>query len=184
MDEIISQFIDDELDMDEKIVFVERVHENREFKDESVQLLRLEKRLRGEVAARVPVLMSPPRRWALPRLSLMGGLAVAACLALFYLMPGGPTVREAPLADHRFVLYQPQATHIAITGSFTGWKAVPLRRIGDSGYWEISLTIPGGEHRFSYVVDGRERLPDPTVLAREPDDFGGKNSILQVKVQA
>ena len=36
MNYLISKFIDNELDLDDKIEFVDRVHEDRVFKDESI----------------------------------------------------------------------------------------------------------------------------------------------------
>jgi hypothetical protein len=55
--------------------------------------------------------------------------------------------------------------------------------IGDSGYWELRLNLPYGEHRFAYILDGSQQVADPTVPVREPDDFGGENSILTVAAQ-
>jgi len=37
-----------------------------------------------------------------------------------------------------------------------------------------------GEHTYSFIVDGKEQMADPTVSARQMDDFGGENSILKV----
>ena len=48
-DFLISMFIDNELAIDEKIEFVEEVHGCEAFKDETVELLRQEKLLRGEI---------------------------------------------------------------------------------------------------------------------------------------
>ena len=53
-DYLISMFIDDELDLDNKIEFVETVHEDRNFKDETVGFLRQEKMICSEVVAEVP----------------------------------------------------------------------------------------------------------------------------------
>ena len=53
-----------------------------------------------------------------------------------------------------------------------------MHRLGSSGYWEIRLELPEGEHRYSYVLEGGQTFADPTVTAQELDDFGGKNSIL------
>ena len=72
---------------------------------------------------------------------------------------------------------------VEITGSFTGWSALPLKKAGTSGYWEITLELPVGEHRFSYILEGDRQLADPTILTREQDDFGGENSILEVNLQ-
>jgi len=80
---------------------------------------------------------------------------------------------------HRFVIYNPGASKVEISGSFIDWEVKPLTRIGASGYWQIEMDIPKGEHRYTYIVGG-ERVADPTILAREQDDFGGENSILFV----
>lgn len=53
-DHLISMYIDDELDLDEKIVFVETVHEDKNFKNEAVNLLRQEKRISADVVDRLP----------------------------------------------------------------------------------------------------------------------------------
>ena len=56
-----------------------------------------------------------------------------------------------------------------------------MEKIDGSGYWEISLNIADGEHRFTYILDGSERFADPTARMREQDDFGGENSILSIR---
>jgi hypothetical protein len=56
-----------------------------------------------------------------------------------------------------------------------------MNRLGSSGYWDITVNLPSGEHRFTYILDGKKRFTDPTVPARELDDFGGRNSIISVE---
>jgi 1,4-alpha-glucan branching enzyme len=85
------------------------------------------------------------------------------------------------LLSQRFVIYRPDVTNAEITGTFTGWKKVPMRRIGSSGYWDITMNLPEGEHRFIYILNGKQRFADPTVMSREHDDFGGENSIISVE---
>ena len=53
-DYLISMFIDDELDLDHKIEFVEIVHEDRKFKDETVGFLRQEKVIGSKVVDELP----------------------------------------------------------------------------------------------------------------------------------
>ena len=55
MQEWISMYIDDELTMDEKIQFVEKVHGDRSFKNETIELIQFEKALRQEFVYREPV---------------------------------------------------------------------------------------------------------------------------------
>jgi Glycogen recognition site of AMP-activated protein kinase len=181
-DLLISMYIDDELDLDDKIVFVETVHDDKSFKDEALSLLRQEKLIRADVVDHLPCLrserLSPWRaRLLRPFAAAAAGLAAAAVLWLM-LWPAP----EQPLQPWRFVIYQPDAQGVELAGSFSGWKRIPLRHAGNSGYWEITLELPEGDHRFSYIIEGSRRLADPTIAVRETDDFGGENSILSVKL--
>jgi hypothetical protein len=181
---LISSYIDDELELDDKIEFVETVHEQKAFKEEAIDLLQQEKLMRCEVVDRVPAVAFPERRrftipfWR-PAGMFAAGLA-AALLVIFFVTPR----QELPVPTmHRFVLYQPDVKQVEITGSFLGWAAVPIKRSGTSGYWEAVLEVPAGEHRLCYIIEGRKRIPDPTIPIREKDDFGGENSILAVNMK-
>lgn len=183
-DYLISSYIDDEMGLDEKIEFVEAVHAQEAYKRDAVDLLHQEKLLKADVTDRMPAFAPVPKRrlsiiaWWRPAGIFASGL-VAALLLFFILTPG----HELPaLKTHRFVLYQPDAVHVEITGSFLGWEAVPMKRSGSSGYWETELEVPAGEHRLCYILEGRRRIPDPTIPIREKDDFGGENSILTVGI--
>jgi len=183
-DYLISSYIDDELDLDEKIEFVETVHENVSLKEEAVDLLHQEKRIRSEVTDRVPfVTLWKKRRFAFslwPRAGIFAAGLAAALLVMFFVTP---QQEQMLLSTHRFVLYQPDVNQVEITGSFLGWEAVPMRKNGTSGYWEVVLEVPAGEHRLCYILEGGRRIPDPTIPIREKDDFGGENSILAVNLK-
>ena len=56
-----------------------------------------------------------------------------------------------------------------------------MERLSSSGYWAVTLNLFEGEHRYSYLVEDGQQIADPTVLSRERDDFGGENSIIEVK---
>ena len=180
-DELVSMFIDDEMDLDEKIEFVEQVHTDAVFKASTIEFLHLEKDLRGEVVAQVPEVSVTARKTAprvfRPVLLAAASLAATTTLLIFLFWP---VHQEAPMPNepYRFVLYRPDVAEAAIAGDFTGWGQVPLQRIGSSGYWEITLNLPRGEHRYIFILSGTTRVPDPTVMTREKDDFGGENSIL------
>jgi hypothetical protein len=184
MQEWISMYIDDELTMDEKIQFLEKVHADRSFKDETVELIEFEKMLRQEVVCREPSITVLPQRrhwfagWR--RLWTVVPALAAAAAMLLLLLPVRGLKTDAAASPYRFVIYQPQANQAEIVGTFTQWKRTPMNRIGTTGYWEIVLKLPEGEHRFSYLIEGTEHLPDPTILSREKDDFGSENSILYV----
>jgi len=177
---LISMFIDNELSLDEKIQFVEHVHTDEFYKDESIELLNQERIIRSDVVENIPSISIKTRKKAafpfLRPIGLVASVAALVILILFVFMP----VKEHTNMPYRFVIYRPDVSNVEITGSFTGWKRVPLEKMGASGYWEITLNIADGEHRFTYVLDGRERFADPTARMREQDDFGGENSILSI----
>ncbi len=182
-DYLISMFIDDEMDLDNKIEFVETVHEDRKLKDETIGFLRQEKFLCLEVVDEVPAVKIPLKEKA--GISFWRPLAIfapglAAAVMLFFLLQAP---KEQLSMAHRFVIYQPGVEQVEITGSFTDWRTLPMTKAGASDYWEITIDVPAGEHRFSYILEGDQRLADPTILTREKDDFGGENSILEVNLQ-
>jgi hypothetical protein len=184
-DNLISMYIDNELSLDDKIVFVETIHEDENFKDDTVNLLQQEKLIRSEVVDHIPALNIKERRnaWHVKLFrpvvaAAAAGLAAAAIL-LYVFYPS----QDHLMRPYRFVIYQPEAQRVELAGSFSDWKRIPLKLAGQSGYWETTLELPEGEHRFSYIIEGDRRLPDPTIVVREIDDFGGENSILRVKLQ-
>lgn len=190
MDEsLISLFIDDEMDLDEKIVFVETVHTSRPFTLEAVALLEQEKMLRTlPVALPASAMAGWPDKpvfswsrffgsWWPPAAGFVTAMILVG-LGFMLLMPRQSTL--ASPAEHRFVLYLPEASQAKIVGTFTDWTPVPMQKIGTSGYWSLTLRVAQGEHRYSYLVEDGNRMVDPTVTAREHDDFGGDNSVIVV----
>lgn len=193
-DYLISMFIDNELDLDEKIDFVETVHKEKTFKDVALDLLEQEKLVHAELKQPVPQIQLPIQQksqksfsipWLRPAALFSAGLALGAAV-LFMMPPSIPVPvpstainREIP---HRFIIYRPNADHADIIGTFTSWQPVAMERIGPSGYWSLTLNLPEGEYQYSYLVEDGQQIADPTVPERVQDDFGGENSILSVKV--
>lgn len=184
MDYLSSMYIDDEMDLDEKHRFVEKVRSDHTFYTLTLALLEQEKLLRQPL---VVIESSAETRFrstmhlSLVRLFKPLGYAVAGfatAMLLFFAISGDsiPAMRS-----NRFILFEPAADRVELAGSFTDWQPMTMRRIGESGYWELNLTVPSGEHRFAYILDGNRRMADPTLPAIEKDDFGGENSILTVE---
>jgi hypothetical protein len=184
-DYLISMFVDNELNLDEKIEFVETVHKNKPFKDETVELLDQEKLLQAGMVNAMPEVRAPVYRTektGLFRLLFtpIAGFATAMTLvAAFFLLRPAPVISPGEL-QHRFVIYNPDVSKTEIVGDFTRWNPVPLEKIGSSGYWSVTLKLEAGEYRYSYLIDNNRQIADPTVLTHEQDDFGGKNSIIKV----
>jgi hypothetical protein len=183
MNETISAFIDDELSLSEKIELVRKLSRDETFAGETLALLRQETRIRSALVDRVPeVNFDGSDGWKDFFLSLLQPLrltaaALAATVVIVLLSYPAPPV--CPVFK-RFVIYRPDVSRVDITGSFTTWQRVPMQPVGTSGYWEIQLPLPAGEHRYTYILEGSESMADPTVSAQEKDDFGGRNSIIYV----
>lgn len=184
MDYLASMYIDNEMNLDEKRRFVERVRADHAFCALTLSLLEQEKLLREPLVPAEPVLdknWHPPLRRVVSRLLKPIAFAAAGFTVAMLLFLTHPDDHEALKGSKRFVLFEPAADRVELAGSFTGWQRLAMRRIGDTGYWELNLAIPSGEHRFVYILDGHRRMADPTLLASEKDDFGGENSILHME---
>jgi len=116
-------------------------------------------------------------------------LAVAAALVVWFAprasVPAGqgaPSVRTATdTVFVRFELAAPQARSVSVAGSFNGWRvgALTMSRTA-GGVWSATVALPVGEHRYEFVVDSTQWVPDPTAHAQVDDGFGGRNSVIVV----
>ena len=184
MDYLSSMYIDNEMDLDEKKQFVEKVRSDQAFCTQTLELLAQEQLVREPPDMRD---LTAEQRWRPPVWDVLKrffrplGFATAGFTAAVLIFLG---VFQPPVplsCSNRFVLYEPAAGQVELAGSFTGWQRIPMQRTGSSGYWQINLPVPSGEHRFAYILDGNRRISDPTLPASEKDDFGGENSILSVE---
>jgi len=183
MDYLASMYIDNELNLEEKIRFVDRIQSDPPFFQDTRELLLQEKLICiAPDTSMIPE--HPPRAaafsgWLIkflkPVIFATGGFALAGLLLFVF-----ATNPVNPISFNRFVIYEPAASQIELVGSFTDWKRTAMMPIGNSGYWELHLELPFGEHRFAYILDGSKQITDPTLPVREKDDFGGENSILTV----
>lgn len=196
---LISQYIDDELNLREKLHFLEELAKDEEYSREAISLVSQEILLENsEDALMAEVreddfdhdLKAPTSKRNKVFFKLAGAMATAACVLLAFIVllhssrqEMKPEVVRPAGVPHRFVLYMPDAKQVAISGSFNDWARVPMEQPGNSGYWEADLVLSPGEYRFSYLVEQNHPMADPTILAKERDGFGGMNSILKVERQ-
>ncbi len=118
-----------------------------------------------------PLYLSTPRRtWSVKVSRTLGSPAPA----LARLSPprdaeDGTTAIRLPVAL--------AATPPSVLGDFTGWKPVPMVRVGE--FWEVRLRIPPGIHHYGFQ-DGRGGWFLPDYLPAADDGMGGKSAILVV----
>ncbi|MCX8084247.1 MAG: glycogen-binding domain-containing protein [Calditerrivibrio sp.] len=178
---LISQFIDDELSLVEKREFVVSVRGDDAFYRDTLEMIDSEMLVRSKLEQiKTPEVKVPsPKRyhnWLMAAVLLLGLLFLVSTLLNTV---NKDTVEVQMEKEYRFVLYDEHAKRIEIFGTFTNWDPVPMKRVGGSNYWEITLRLPKGEHRYSFIADGRI-IADPTASFIEKDDFGNVNSVLEV----
>jgi 1,4-alpha-glucan branching enzyme len=106
--------------------------------------------------------------------SAIVGVSCAARIA-----PAAPVVTPAGV---RFVLMDPAASSVALTGTFNLWSVSSHPLALDSrGLWTIVVALPPGEHVFMYVVDGTQWISPPLAEDYVDDGFGAKNGVVVVR---
>lgn len=185
---IISMYLDNELSLEEKREFALKCSRDPGFLEETLALLEQEEALRADAGPLPEPLPAGKPAWTAhrrpqPMTLVAAGLALALTgLSIAFLRrttpPSPMPLPQVEAASHRFVFYDTSADRVELAGDFTGWKKVGLSRLHQSGYWELTLSIPAGSHRYTFFIDGDRKLADPTALSSEADDFGGRNSVL------
>jgi len=189
MDYLSSMYIDNELNLGEKVQFIEKIRLEEEFYQETVALLHQEKLLRTQpekLQLLIPAknrIRPDLKRWIgnlfRPMIYAGAGFALAT-LVLFNLTTDATDATDQLTTAGRFVIFETAVSRVELTGTFNGWQRMEMKQIGNTGYWELNLQLPAGEHRFAYILDGSRRMADPTQPAREKDDFGGENSVVTI----
>jgi hypothetical protein len=76
----------------------------------------------------------------------------------------------------------PGARQVELSGDFTGWKPISLRRVrGDE--WSVALPLGVGTHRVNIRVDGGAWVAPPGMTTTS-DDFAGEVGLLVVEASS
>lgn len=119
----------------------------------------------------------------------VAAVAAAALLLLGIFLGRGPFSGVAPvpvptpekMVVFRVIHYSPDAKSVSIVGDFNNWRQeIPLHRQENSGYWVNQIQLTPGKYSYSLIVDGNQRVVDPTADYVVDDDFGTKNSVVRV----
>lgn len=115
--------------------------------------------------------------------ALDAGLAVS--LALRGWLPPQTAASFSPQVTAegiRFLLYEPEAREVHVTGSWDGWQrpGVPAQR-SENGAWQAALSLlPPARYNYKFLIDGSRWLCDPANPRKSPDGFGDLNSIFDI----
>ncbi len=82
-----------------------------------------------------------------------------------------------------FRYHDDQARTVALAGDFNQWStARHLFSREAHNIWRAQLDpLPPGRYRYKLVVDGSRWLDDPANAIKEPDEYGGLNSVLELR---
>jgi serine protease AprX len=94
---------------------------------------------------------------------------------------GPPRVENGRLL---FVYHDDAAKSVALAGDFNSWErsATPLSK-DVSGLWfaEIETPAAGRRYQYKFIVDERRWVEDPSNGMKQPDNYGGLNSVITIE---
>jgi 1,4-alpha-glucan branching enzyme len=82
----------------------------------------------------------------------------------------------------RLAYHDDSAARVEVAGEFNEWDPLrgPLARDA-AGSWVLELPLPEpGRYRYKLRIDGERWIADPENPVREPDPYGGLNSVLTI----
>ena len=79
----------------------------------------------------------------------------------------------------------PQPKEVSCVGNFNRWntKQGKMGYDGNTCEWKISLNLLAGQYKYKFLIDGSKWIVDPEVTEYGDDGFGGKCSLLTVKME-
>jgi serine protease AprX len=86
------------------------------------------------------------------------------------------------IADGRLIFsyHQDRAAEVAVAGDFNNWQGLALVKQAN-GIWRAELAAPPpGTYRYKFIIDRRRWLEDPANWLKEPDEYGGFNSLIHL----
>ena len=98
-------------------------------------------------------------------------------------------IEVAPLGDGResfavtFTVVRPDLAgrELAVVGDFNGWdrRATPMQELV-AGTWTALVHLSPGRYRFRYLTPNGQCLNDENADDHADNDFGGRDSILDL----
>ena len=144
------------------------------------------------------------------RISPLGGLGLAGALAATMMLglslDEAPTVVTAPetgvataaidtgapaalvqtqVQTVQFVLRAPSASTVTLVGDFNDWDtaSTPMTK-GKGDLWTITIPLTAGRYTYTFIVDGKRWVADPSAPRAQADEFGQPSSVVTVGASA
>jgi hypothetical protein len=122
-----------------------------------------------------------------PAYALAGAMACILAVMLVPLPRAHDPVPQPMLAAEssppamyvQFRLEAPEASQVALAGSFTDWQPRYVLHETAPGIWVVLVPLQPGVHDYAFIVDGERWTPDPSA-PQVDDQFGGTNSRLSL----
>jgi len=81
-----------------------------------------------------------------------------------------------------FFYHNDDAERVMLAGDFNNWNTAQIRFAKTNGVWCAEIPAPQpGRYHYKFVVDGERWLDDPSNGLKAPDNYGGFNSVLNVR---
>lgn len=114
------------------------------------------------------------RRAIVRRTAGLGGLAAAVAVTAVILGDNDP-----PPGQITFALVAPGSTGVSLVGDFNDWERDRVRLHRVNGEWQVTLQLPPGRYRYSYLTDEGEWIADPDAPPAL-DEFGTPTSVITI----
>lgn len=90
--------------------------------------------------------------------------------------PGTPPVQTV-----QFVLRAPSARTVTLVGDFNDWDtaSTPLQKAAGD-LWTVTIPLTAGRYTYTFVVDGKRWVADPSAPRASADDLGQPSSVVTV----
>jgi|SRR6266496_2652694 len=90
------------------------------------------------------------------------------------------TTAKTATVKQTFAFNAPGASTVLLVGDFTHWQKNPVSMSKQpDGIWRATLSLPPGEHRYRFVVDGEWR-DDPECQLKIANPYGGHDSVVRI----
>ena len=127
----------------------------------------------------------------------LGLVGAAAALLLFVARPQAPaptTVVNPPSSVQQvsatvpsivyvqFVFADRKAKSVNVAGDFNAWdtSSTQLSDVDGDGVWTGLVALRPGQHKYMFVIDGKQWVTDPEAERYIDDDFGMRNAVITI----